>query len=134
MFKQYLLSIIILIISILTLSSCDDTQTVEDIDNKPIPTSNVSFSQNIYPVLNIKCNNSGCHNDESRAGGVSLTSWSNVTDPRIVVRGEPDNSILIWSIDRLAGAKWMPPEGYPALTEPQRTGIKTWIKEGALNN
>ena len=114
--------------------SCDDTQTIEDIDKKPIPASNVSFSQNIYPVLNVKCNNSGCHNDESRAGGVSLTSWSNVTDPNIVVKGDPSTSKLVWSIDRLPGAKWMPPNGYPGLTEEQRTGIKTWITEGALNN
>jgi hypothetical protein len=114
--------------------SCDDTLTIEDVDKKPIPASNVSFSQHIYPVLNVKCNYSGCHNDESRAGGISLTSWSNSTDPRIIVKGDPSTSVLVWSIDRLSGAKWMPPEGYPGLTEAQRIGIKTWIQEGALNN
>ena len=116
------------------LVSCDDTLTIEDIDKKPIPATNVSFSQNIYPVFSVKCNNSGCHNDESRAGNVSLTSWSNATDPRIIVKGDPSTSILVWSIDRLPGAKWMPPTGYPPLTPEQITGIKTWIKEGALNN
>ena len=73
-------------------------------------------------VYNVKCNNSGCHNDESRAGGVSLTSWSNVTDPNIVVKGDPSTSKLVWSIDRLPGAKWMPPNGYPAFN--RRT--KNW--------
>lgn len=114
--------------------SCDDTVTIEDIDKKPIPTSNVSFSKHIYPVLNVKCNNSGCHNDESRAGGVSLTTWSNVTDPRIVVRGDTTTSILVWSISKLPGAKWMPPINYPPLTQEQIRGIKTWIQEGAENN
>ena len=126
--------IFILIISSWVVISCDDTQTIEDIDKKPIPASNVRFSENIYPVLNVKCNNSGCHNDESRAGGVSLTTWSNATDPRIVVKGDPTTSVMVWSIDRLPGAKWMPPDAYPGLTPEQRTGIKTWIKEGALNN
>lgn len=116
------------------ISSCDDTLTVEDIDQKPIPANNVSFSQHIYPVLNVKCNNSGCHNDETRAGGVSLTSWSNVTDPRILVKGDTLTSVIVWSIDRLPGSKWMPPNGYPGLTSGQRVGIKTWISEGALNN
>lgn len=116
------------------LSSCDDTLTIEDIDKKPIPLTNVSFSQHIYPVLNLKCNYSGCHNDESRAGGVSLTNWSNVTDPRIVVRGDTTTSILVWSIDKIPGAKWMPPINYPQLTKEQIRGIKTWIQEGAENN
>jgi hypothetical protein len=129
-----LFRIFIFITGSMLLISCEDTQTIEDIDKLTIPASNVSFSQHIFPVYNIKCNNSGCHNDESRAGGVSLTSWANATDPRIVVKGDPSTSVLVWSIDRLAGAKWMPPNGYPGLTEPQRIGIKTWIAEGALNN
>jgi hypothetical protein len=138
MLRSILRLILLLLIVLITIPilfiSCDDTQTVEDIDNKPIPTTNVSFSQDIYPIFNVKCNYSGCHNDESSAGGVSLTSWSNVTDPNIVVKGDTTTSVLVWSIDRLPGAKWMPPDGYPGLTEPQRKGIKTWIQEGALNN
>ena len=110
--------------------SCDDTQTIEDIDKKPIPASNVSFSQHIYPVLNVKCNNSGCHNDESRAGGVSLTSWSNVTDPNIVVKGDPSTSKLVWSIDRIPGAKWMPPNGYPPLTPNNELELKLGLQRG----
>lgn len=123
---------IILVSSILL--SCDDTVSIEDIDKKPIPAQNVSFSQHVYPVLNVKCNYSGCHNDESRAGGVSLTSWSNVTNPQIVVKGDTTTSILVWSITRLPGAKWMPPTNYPQLTGEQIRGIKTWIQEGAKDN
>lgn len=128
------LLVTIFFIASLFFISCDDTQSVEDIDKKVIPATNVSFSQHIYPVLNVKCNYSGCHNDETRAGGVSLTSWSNATVPRIVVKGDTTTSVLVWCIDRFPGAKWMPPNGYPGLTENQRTGIKTWIQEGAKNN
>jgi hypothetical protein len=132
--KSYIILSFFSIISLMLFPSCEDTQTIEDIDKIPIPTTNVSFSKHIFPVFNVKCNNSGCHNDESRAGGVSLTTWSNATDPRIVVKGDPTTSVMVWCIDRLPGAKWMPPDGYPALTAQQRTGIKTWIAEGALNN
>jgi hypothetical protein len=131
---KILIVIFILILSSILLISCEDTQTIEDVDKIPIPASNVSFSKHIFPVFNVKCNNSGCHNDESRAGGVSLTTWAGATDPRIVVKGDPTTSVMVWSIDRLPGAKWMPPNGYPGLTQEQRTGIKTWIAEGALNN
>lgn len=131
---NFIFNIIFFFFTALLLSSCDDTLTIEDIDKKPIPLTNVSFSQHIYPVLNVKCNYSGCHNDESRAGGVSLTNWSNVTDPRIVVRGDTTTSILVWSIDKIPGAKWMPPINYPQLTKEQIRGIKTWIQEGAENN
>ena len=133
-YKSYIILSFFTIISLILFASCEDTQTIEDIDKIPIPTANVSFSKHIFPVFNVKCNNSGCHNDESRAGGVSLTTWSNATDPRIVVKGDPTTSVMVWSIDRLPGAKWMPPDAYPGLTPEQRTGIKTWIKEGALNN
>jgi len=131
---NFIFQIIFFFFTALFLSSCDDTLTIEDIDKKPIPLTNVSFSQHIYPVLNVKCNYSGCHNDESRAGGVSLTNWSNVTDPRIVVRGDTTTSIIVWSIDKIPGAKWMPPINYPQLTKEQIRGIKTWIQEGAENN
>lgn len=114
--------------------SCDDTLTIDDIDKEFIPLINVSYSKNLYKIFNVKCNNSGCHNDESRAGGVSLTTWSNITDPNIVVKGDTATSKLVWSIDKLPGAKWMPPNNYPQLTLEQRRGIKTWIQEGALNN
>ncbi len=131
---NFIYLMIILFCTAFFFPACDDTFTIEDIDKKPIPLTNVSFSKHIYPVLNVKCNNSGCHNDESRAGGISLTTWSNVTDPRIVVRGDTTTSVLVWSIDKIPGAKWMPPINYPQLTKEQIRGIKTWIQEGAENN
>ncbi len=116
--------------------SCDDTVTNQKIDNIVIPPSNVSYSQYIQPLFNIKCTNSGCHNDQSRAGGLSLTTWTNATaNASIVFPGQPDNSILVWAIEG-NGAKLMPPIDAPVtpLTQNQIDGIKTWIKEGAKNN
>lgn len=116
-------------------SGCDDTITGKEIDERPIPQSNVSYSKHIQPVLELKCASSGCHNDATRAGGLALTSWAQTTaDPIITFPGEPDNSMLVWTIEARAGVPPMPPVGYPPLTADQIRGIRTWIAEGAKNN
>lgn len=117
-------------------TGCKDSVTGFQIDerDKDIPETNVSFRTHIQPVLEFKCNNSGCHNDESRAGSLSLTSYANVTsDLSVVFPGEPQNSLLVQSIQ--PGAAFpMPPLGYPPLTPKQIQAITTWIDEGAPNN
>ncbi len=127
---------LIIIISFLLLQSCDDTLTVQNVDDKPIPASNVSFSQHIYPVLQVKCAFSGCHASPNPSNGINLSTWSNVTaDPNIVFPGEPDLSRLVWSIEGRSGISPMPPVGYSRpVTAKQLQGIKTWIDEGALDN
>ena len=122
-----------LFLTFIFLVGCKDQGT--NIDSTTIPSSNVSYSQYIQPVFDNKCNNSGCHEDATRAGGLSLTSWANTTsDPGVVFPGEPQNSRLIWAIQNQAGINPMPPYGYAALTRNQIDGIKTWIQEGAKNN
>jgi hypothetical protein len=118
-------------------SGCDST-TVDAIDSVTIPSSNVSYSTHIQPVFNLKCAVEGCHDVESRAGSLSLTSWSATTsDITIVFPGDPTTSRLVWSIDDDYGSTTpMPPidSGVPTLTDNQVQGIKTWIEEGAENN
>jgi hypothetical protein len=118
-------------------SGCDST-TVEAVDSKTIPSSNVSYVNHIQPVLNVKCAVEGCHDVEYRAGGLSLTTWTATTsDPTVVFPGDPNTSKLVWAIDSKSGTTTpMPPinSGIPALTSNQIQGIKTWIKEGAKNN
>lgn len=129
--------LILTAISIIFLAvACDDTITVETVDNKIIPSSNVSFANHIYPVLQVKCAFTGCHAGASPAGGIDLTTWAYVTaDPNIVFPYEPDLSRLVWTINGTAGVPEMPPRySGLALTENQKQGIITWIKEGAKNN
>lgn len=116
-------------------SGCKDTITGSQLDQRVIPDSNVSYSQNIQPVFDLKCSNSGCHDDGSMAGGLSLSTWANTTaDPGIVFPGKPDNSRLVWTIEHYASVPPMPPVGYPTLTQNQIKGIRTWIQEGAKDN
>ncbi len=121
-------------ISIFIFASCDDS--INPI-NQDIPSSNVSYNKYIQPIFNVKCNNSGCHNDQDRAGNLSLTSYANATsDNQIVVPYYPDNSILVWSIEGKAASGFMPPPAGPVapLTKNEIEGIRTWIKEGAKSN
>lgn len=133
MTKVYLL--LVLISAAFLFFSCKDSGTIYDLDKVDIPDKDVSFVKHIQPVFEYKCNNKYCHNDEDRAGGLSLTSYQNTTaDLSIVFPGEPQNSRLAIVIQPGSGSIQMPPINYPALTEEQIKGIITWIKEGAKNN
>ncbi|MBK7377974.1 MAG: hypothetical protein IPJ03_03045 [Ignavibacteriales bacterium] len=130
------LSVILISIftSLAVLSGCKDTITVQDLDNVVVPDSSVSYSKYIQPIFSVKCANAGCH-DEYRAGGLSLLTWAEATSStRIIFPYDPDQSVLVWTIELRSGFPVMPPVGFPYLTPDQIEGVRTWIKEGALNN
>ncbi|MFA3781680.1 c-type cytochrome domain-containing protein [Melioribacteraceae bacterium 4301-Me] len=126
--------LIILFFIALLLTECDDSTNITQIDDVIIPSANVSYAKYIQPVFNAKCNYSGCHDDGTKAGGLSLTTWANTTSDYLVVApGFPDNSKLVWAIKGQSTSP-MPPVGYYPLTKNQIDGIVTWIKEGAKKN
>lgn len=127
------LSMTIFLSALIIFSSCDDTITIHDLDNRVIPEQNVKFGEHLLPVFEMKCNSSGCHNDRDRAGSLAFTSWTNTVVPGIVNPGDTLTSRMIWSITG-ASVRPMPPLGFPPLTINQIQGIRTWIKEGAKNN
>ncbi len=129
-----LLCVSLIILAAGIFSGCKDTITGDQIDKVIIPSSNVSYSKYIQPVFNIKCANSGCHDDATSAGGLSLTTWAGATNPQFVSKGHANNSSLVQSIEGLSGAYPMPPAGYPPLTQNQIQGVATWVNEGAKNN
>src|SRR5690606_20906153 len=116
---KFLLAGLSTIFLILIYSGCKDTISGEELDKRIIPDKNVSFTQHIQPVFEVKCATSGCHEDATRAGGLSLTSYINTTaDPSIVFPFEPNSSRLVWAIDpQFASPTPMPPIPYPPLTE-----------------
>lgn len=129
--------LIFLFFTLFFIVSCDDTLTVEDVDSKPMPQSNISFSQNIYPILQVKCAFSGCHASPNPAQGLDLSTYSGVTaNPQIVFPGEPNISWLVLAIEgNTPPIQPMPPIGYARpVTLEQIRGIRKWIEEGAENN
>ena len=127
--------LLLFVFSFIIFSGCKDTITGDQIDKVVIPSSNVSYSKYIQPVLTVKCIN--CHGVSETDGGVNLTSWANTTlNYNVVSPGYPDNSSLVNVIEGSAGFPPMPPLGspYASLNTNQVNGVKTWIKEGAKNN
>jgi hypothetical protein len=123
----FVLAALIVVIS----QNCKDTITSTDINNIVMPDSGVSYSMHIAPVFEVKC--VPCHNSQSSAGGVDLSSWDRVVrDPSIVFPGSDSTSILVWTIERIPPYPPMPPSEW--LKRNHINGIRTWIREGALNN
>ena len=133
--KKLFRDIIVIVFITFFFISCDDTLTVDNVDNRKIPLTNVSFSQDIYPILKVKCASSGCHTSPNPADGIDLSTWANVTaNPNIVYSGNSSVSRLVWTIDpSVSGVSKMPPNGL-VLNPYQIQGIKTWIDEGAKDN
>jgi hypothetical protein len=104
-------------------------------DEPPKPGSinpdNVSFSTHVLPILNINCNNAGCHNQggippdlsAERAHGNLLYGYVNTTIPK--------KSILYERIMGTSGSI-MPTQG--RMSERNIEIILAWIEKGALND
>jgi hypothetical protein len=129
-YKIYI--VVIAASAILLIQSCDDTLTSTDVNNIVMPDSNVSYAKHIAPVFEVKC--VPCHNNNGRQeAGLYLSSWTGVTaDPSIVARGSDSTSILVWTIEGFPPYPLMPPTG--KMIDNHIDGIRTWIREGALNN
>lgn len=99
------------------------------------PSSGVSFAAHVHPLFQETCAFVGCHDDATKPHGLSLTTYDNLMYGQtfVVVRGDPENSRLVWSIEGRNGYTRMPMYG-PLLTDNQIRGIRIWITEGAQNN
>lgn len=87
-------------------------------------TLNMSFSNDIVPILNNKC--VGCHNGPSGSGGVDLSTYNGVLG--VVQSGQLFGSIN-WD-----NAYSNMPKGGSQLPSCEINQIKAWIDAGALNN
>lgn len=130
-YKKYII-VIFTALTIFISQNCDDTITSTDIDNLVMPDSNVSYSKHIALVFEVKC--VGCHNNTGRKeAGLDLSSWSAATrDLSIIFPGSDSTSILVYTIERIPPYPPMPPSEW--LKRNHINGIRTWIREGALNN
>jgi hypothetical protein len=89
----------------------------------------VSFANQVEPIINANCAYSGCHNGGEE---FSLLGYDNVR--RNVKPGKPFSSKLYSSITALNAIQAMPPPEKPALSETQLQIIYIWIQNGAPNN
>lgn len=122
----------LVVIAVLALDAgCKDSATTPDNDIV-FPAMTVSYSQHVQPFFNLRCANFGCHEDQTKAGNLSLTSYVAMTSrPGIVIPGSSASSLLIQRID----GRLPHPMNVPIIiNQNQLAGLKMWIDDGAKNN
>ncbi|NOR88380.1 MAG: hypothetical protein GQ527_12295 [Bacteroidales bacterium] len=93
----------------------------------------VYFVNDIQALLMSTCATSGCHDDQTAAHGIRLTSYANIIQTGEVRPYKPNDSeiyeVLFDDVDDL-----MPPSPQNPLTNVQKDMIRNWILQGARNN
>ena len=115
----------------------NDTSTVVTPPPPPppttVPTSNCSkdtvyFQNTIAPLIAQTCSMAGCHDAITKASGVVLVTYANIT--RYVTAGNAAGSTL-YTITKSGS---MPRKPIAKYTTAQLTQVQTWINQGAKNN
>ncbi len=109
----------------------------------------VSFSEQVQPILTDRCAFGGCHASTSPAAGQSLAeglaymNTVNVPSEELpsmdrVEPGDPDQSYLVHKIQGthldVGGSGLRMPRGQEPLSDDQIDLIRAWIEQGARNN
>jgi hypothetical protein len=114
----------------------DQGPTGTEVSDIVFPASNVSYHDQVDPLFQQRCALSGCHAGSNPQAGLDLTapSYDALRNhfPTLVIAGEDSLSILVERIEGTLPPR-MPLNRTP-LTDNQIAGIRTWIREGALNN
>jgi mono/diheme cytochrome c family protein len=99
----------------------------------------ISFSRDVMPIFRGRC--VGCHQSGAEGfekSGLDLTSYEGVMKGtkhgKMVIPKDPDSSNLMWLLDWRASPEVRMPHGSKKLSTCDRNDIRTWIREGALNN
>jgi mono/diheme cytochrome c family protein len=113
----------------------EPTPTPEPISSTPAPGGEISFSNDVSPILEARC--AVCHHSSEGQGGYDISSaFSTISsgkDGPWIVPGDASKSLLLEMLKGTTGFKQMPPVGDP-LTDAEIQIIIDWINTGALDN
>lgn len=116
-------SILITLLFLVLLFSCTYNKE-ELLYNNVCDTSNVKYNVQVVNTLTYNC--LGCHSGASAQGGIMLDDYANV-------RAMAMSGRLLGAITHSAGYRAMP-DLAPKLSECRIAEIRTWIRNGMLNN
>ncbi len=97
----------------------------------------INFNADILPILQARCNTSGCHNSADSAGGLVFSGFESMRqtvgkkttpDKPLVIPYNSDSSHLVLTIRRLRPS-FMPPSS--ALSQLEIDKFAAWIQQGA---
>lgn len=97
---------------------------VEDLYPDGCRTNNMSYTDDIVPILNGNC--LSCHNSMDEQGGVNLETYDDVI---IYV----EDGSLLGSVKHEDGFEPMPLVG-PMISNCSISKLEAWIDQGAINN
>lgn len=96
----------------------------------------VSFANDVQPIIGGNCTQSGCHT--GNVAGQDRSVFALITYDDIIKGGiSPGNahgSKIYQTISNRLFAKVMPPKPLPVLADDQVKLIYLWIEQGAKNN
>jgi hypothetical protein len=98
-----------------------------------LPETEVSFSNDIQPILQMGCSHAGCHGD-SLNPVFKLVTYEQVMDKGEVKAGDPHDSELYQVLVTEDSEDKMPRAPYPELNDRNKKLIFIWIAQGAKNN
>ncbi|MBI1226465.1 MAG: hypothetical protein GC192_14625 [Bacteroidetes bacterium] len=90
----------------------------------------VCFQQEVLPIFQSSCTQSGCHNSQTREAGYDFSNYDGIL--KSVKPGDYKASKVYKIITTSFGI--MPPSPYDRLSDEKITTIALWIKQGAQNN
>jgi len=134
-----LVGVIFLYIMVIGLFSCSKKST-----KPPDRNPTINFNMDILPILQARCNTSGCHSGATpadSAGGLVFPDFESMrqtvrkkmaADPseKTIIPSNADSSHLVQNIRRQL-QPFMPPDTFPPLTQLEIGKIAAWINQGA---
>ncbi len=118
------LFLFLLVMMVLTGCYYDNEATLYPGSNTCTSVANPSFSADIMPLLNMKCNN--CHSGSTPSASIRLDNYTEVVK-------HVNNKSLMGSINHASGYSAMPKGGYK-MPSCEIQKIQDWISNGILNN
>ena len=123
--------ILSIIVIVFTLNACSDT-IITSPDQIVFPETNVSYQQQVRPLLELTCALSGCHDTETAVAGIDVTGYFQLTSRAgLIIPGRPDNSLLIQILEGKQGHLLT---FQNRISDAQKRGVRQWVLEGAMNN
>ncbi len=120
--KFFLLLVAILSLATVSMTSCKKEKKTEP----SCQTENMSYKNDIKPILDKNCSTSGCHDADSGQGGIFLHNYSglNANAEKVVLSIKHDES-----------AKPMPyPVGKEKLSDCDINKVAAWVAQGKKDN
>lgn len=110
--------------TVVLLAAACTREYIEDVNG-------VCFEQDVLPIFQSNCTQSGCHNSNDHEEGLDYSNYTGIMES--VEPGNYKGSEVYKYITK-SGEEAMPPSPYDRLTDEQITTIALWIEQGAKNS